>query len=65
MGETSIKNCKQVKLLGILLDDTLSFNNHVTMLCNRVSSKLHAMAKLSNFMNENQLKTVIRTFITS
>ena len=65
MGETTIKNCKQVKLLGIHLDNTLSFNNHVTMLCDRISSKLHAMARLSNFMNENQLKTVMRTFITS
>ena len=65
MGETTIENCKQVKLLGILLDNTLSFKNHVTMLCDKVSSKLHAMARLSNFMNENQLKTVMRAFITS
>ena len=44
----SIKNCTEIKLLGIKLNSNLSFQNHVTSLCKKASQKLHALARISH-----------------
>ena len=44
----SIKNCTEVKLLGIKLNSNLSFQIHVTSLCKKASQKLHALARISH-----------------
>ena len=51
--ETSIGQ-KSVKLLGIKLDNKLDFNEHVTNVCKKANSKLHALARVSNFMNKDK-----------
>ena len=43
-----IENSKTVKLLGITIDNQLNFTEHVTQICNKASSKLHALARISN-----------------
>ena len=39
------------KLLGVIIDNNLNFNEHVTRLCKKASQKLHALARVSRFMN--------------
>ena len=46
-----IKNSNNKKLLGINLNDRLDFDAHVANIYNRVSKKLHALARISQFMN--------------
>ena len=42
-----IKSSNDEKLLGINLNNRLSFDTHVTNICNLVSKKLNALARMS------------------
>ena len=56
-------NCE--KLLGIKIDNKLSFEDHVTDLCTKASQKLHALSRIANFMNLQQWKKIMNAFINS
>ena len=60
-----LKNSKCQKLLGIKLDNKLTFSDHVKSICTKASQKLHALSRVSNFMTLNQRKTIMNTFILS
>ena len=40
-----------VKLLGVNFDSNLSFENHVISLCKNTSQKLHALARISHYID--------------
>ena len=61
----SIKNRTEEKLLGVKFDSNLSFENHVTSLCKKVSQKLHALARISHYMDLNKRRNLMKGFITS
>ena len=46
VGCKTIIGQKSVKLLGIKLDNKLDFNEHITNMCKKANSKLHALALL-------------------
>ena len=50
-----IKASKSVKLLGITIDNKLNFNEHVTKVCDKVSQKLHILARVATYINTNKL----------
>ena len=60
-----IKNSKSERLLGITIDSNLKFDEHVRNLCSKASQKLHALARVSGFMNLPQRKLVMKSFILS
>ena len=45
-----LKNSNK-KLLGINLNNRLDLDTHVANICNRVSKKLHALSRISQYMN--------------
>ena len=51
IGESKVWESKKQKLLGIEIDSSLSFNEHVSTLCKKAGRKLSALARLSNYMN--------------
>ena len=61
----TIFNSSCEKILGINFDNKLKFNTHVTKLCKKASQKLHALARISNFMSVNQKKLIFNAFIYS
>ena len=64
--ESEIIDCSNsVKLLGITIDKKLNFNEHVTKICKKVSAKLHAIARISNFMSHDKLRFLIKSFVES
>ena len=63
-GQT-IYNSKSVKLLGVQIDNNLDFSEHVNNICNKVSKKLHALCRVSNYMNRNKLRLLMKAFIES
>ena len=60
-----IKNSNNKKLLGINLNNRLGFNTHVANICNRVSKKLYALARISQYMNIHKRKMTMKAFIAS
>ena len=56
---------KSVKLLGVKIDNKLDFNEHVSNICKKASLKLHALARISNLMDKNKLRNLMKAFIES
>ena len=45
-----ISNEKIVKLLGVTVDNKLSFESHLNLVCKKVSEKLSVLARVSKFI---------------
>ena len=50
------------KLLGIIIDFSLTFDNHVETICKKASQKPTEISRQSNFMSEIKRKVLIQTF---
>ena len=61
----SIKNSTEEKLLGVKFDSNLSFEGHVTSLCKKASQKLHALARISHYMDLNKRRNPMKAFVFS
>ena len=61
----SIKNSTEQKLLGVKFDSNLYFESHMTSLCKTASQKLHALVRISYYMDLNKRRNLMKTFITS
>ena len=51
IGEANVKESKEEKLLGIIFDQTICFKQHVKTLCMNTSQKLHALTRISCYMD--------------
>ena len=60
-----ISNEKIVNLLGVTVDNKLSFERHLNLVCKKVSHKLHALARVSKFISKKKLRVIMKTFIMS
>ena len=65
LGNELVSNSECEKILGIHFDSKLDFNTHVTKLCSKVGQKLHALARISNFMSTKQKLLIMNAFISS
>ena len=53
------------KLLGITIDNELTFDEHVSKLCKKASQKVHALSRLCHYMDIKKRRTIIKAFIES
>ena len=65
IGGHEIKNSNVVKLLGISIDNELKFNEHVSKLCKKAGQKLHALSRISPYMNKDRRRIIMKAFIQS
>ena len=65
IGTEVISNSMNEKILGVYFDNKLYFNTYLTKLCKKASQKLHALARVSNFMSIKQRKMIMSAFIRS
>ena len=49
-------------LLGVTTDSELTFENHITELCLKVSKKLNALCRVSDYMSTEKHGTLIKAF---
>ena len=45
-GNTSLKNSKEEVILGLIIDNKLSFDNHVKKICKKASQKTCALSRI-------------------
>ena len=62
---SNVTNKKEQKLFGIKFYSSLSFEGHIASLCKKASQKLHALARIVNYMDLSMRKVLIKAFITS
>jgi len=80
IGSSTIHESNQEKLLGVIIDNKLTFEDHITIsiyniililinhisnLCKKVSNKLYALSRISHFLDQEKLRISMRAFIYS
>ena len=60
-----IEECDKEKLLGVALDKKLNFKTHMNDLCKKATQKLHALARVSRYMETRQLELTRTSFVMS
>jgi hypothetical protein len=58
-------NEKSFKLLGVLLDEHLSFKYHIDMLCAKLSKSLYCLSRVKHFIDQESLKKLYYSMIHS
>ena len=57
-----IKNIPSVELLGIQLDDKLSFSPHISNICTSAANQLNALIRLQKFLSFKENKILINSY---
>ena len=65
IGNFDIHNSQSEKLLGIQIDNKLTFDEHASNICTKATQKLHALSRISNFMTQKQRKITMKAFVLS
>ena len=58
----NIKNSDCEKLFGVKFDSKLRFDQHITDLCRTASRKIHALARVTPFMNLSKRRLLMNSF---
>ena len=58
-----IQSESEVDLLGLTIDNRLSFNSHISSLCKKASNQLNALKRLGSSLNFTQRKALAQAFI--
>ena len=56
IGEATVEESSEKKLLGVILGKKLNFKSHVSSLCKRASQELRTHARVSTFMDTGKLR---------
>ena len=62
INEEVIECSESVKLLGVTIDNRLNFKEHISKLCKKVSSKLHALARVSSYIDQDKSRFIESQF---
>ena len=60
-----IESAKSVNLLGITIDHNLTFDTHVSNICNTFSTKVKSLSRIRSALDEKQTKLLYHSFILS
>ena len=58
-----IKISDYEKLLGVKFDSKVRFDQHITGLCTRADRKIHALARVTPFMNLSKRRLLMNSFL--
>ena len=64
-GGALVESNSTEKLLGIQTDFDLTFDEHVTSICNKPGKKINVLSRLVNYMSLDRRLKVIKAFIES
>ena len=64
-NDTTIESSKEEKVLGITIDDKLTFTSHLGNIIKKVNQKLHALSRVKCYTGFEQNKLIMPSFIKS
>ena len=65
VGNNRIWESNYEKMLGILIDNSLKFDNYVAEICRKSSRKLTALARLTSILPFCKMKILMASFFSS
>ena len=63
IGNTSLNSVHSQKLLGLHIDETLNWNQHIDYLCSVISSRISLLKQLSYYVPQNIQKIYYQSYI--
>ena len=58
-----IKNTKEKKLLGVIIDNNRNFNSHIKGMCKVEAQKSHTRSRISQLLQVDQKTLIFNSFI--
>ena len=58
-----IKNTKEKKLLGVIIDNNRNFNSHIKRMCKVEAQKSYALSRISRLLQVDQKALILNSFI--
>ena len=52
--DTIMNNSKEEKILGVIIDNRLTFSSHIRELCKKTSQKMSDLTRTSNQLNDSE-----------
>ena len=65
IGKAKIMATDKVELLGVIIDDKLSFSNHISKLCKYANNKLYAIIRMRKYLSISQTKLLVNSHVLS
>ena len=65
IDDITLKPEPHVKLLGVFLDDKLSFSQHVSISCTKAARQLNALARISRYLNISSRSLLYNSIVRS
>ena len=65
IGKTNIEQVNEMKYLGVIFNDKLSWKSHIQHVCSKLSDGSWALLKLRNYVDTTTLKTLYYALIYS
>ena len=63
LADIDIKTTEKTFLLGVVLDDELKFDDHISSICRKVSAQISALNRLKNILPLKTKESLYRAFI--
>ena len=60
-----MKNSKEQKILGVTIDNKLTFKSHIKNLYKKASQKIGALSRLSNHLHDSQKRLILNSIVKS
>ena len=65
LGNVNLKEVPEVKLLGVIIDNKLSYSAHIDNLCRKISPKVSALRRIFPYVTKEQSKLISSSFVSS
>ena len=65
INDVTINSENGVKLLGVEIDNRLSFDQHISTVCNKASNQLNGIGRIQKFMGFKEKEVLLNSFVYS
>ena len=65
IGSKNIEKTSWIKFLGLILDEHISWNDHIKTVKSKLGKNIGLLNRASYFLNEHSLKTIYFSYIHS
>ena len=65
LGNQTMEEISNGKLLGIIIDNKSSMRNHMKHICMKASNKLYTLARISHYLDEQKRIILMKSFVIS
>ena len=60
-----IKRAPEIKFLGVILDENLTFNQHINEICSKLKRLFHIFYNIRDYLNKQNIKTIYYALVYS